>query len=125
MINDKQRRVAVDELRRAAAGEYRHVDALDVVAGAVGVDIDGKYLHDAEETVYGALANFIDRPTCEDIGDFDHEAFKCSCCGHRVLSLRGIANGSPSDAVLVTPDGFITGFAYCPNCGAEVVDDAD
>lgn len=60
MISDKQRHGAVDELRRAAAGEYRHVDALDVVAGAVGVDIDGKYMHDAEETVYGALADLID-----------------------------------------------------------------
>lgn len=122
MINGKQRHDAVDELRRAAAGEYRHVDALDVIAGAVGVSISGKYMHDAEETVYGALAGLIDRPTCEDIGDFDHEAFKCSRCGHRVLSLRGIANGNPSDAVLVTPDGLITEFAYCPNCGAEVTD---
>lgn len=68
------------------------------------------------------LADLIDRPTCRDVGDFDHEAFKCSRCGYRVLSLRGIANGSPSDAVLVTPDGLITEFAYCPNCGAEVTD---
>ena len=76
----------------------------------------GNYIHICE-----TLSDLIDRPTCEDIGDFDHEAFKCSRCGHRVLSLRGIANGSPSDAVLVTPDGLITEFAYCPNCGAEVV----
>ena len=107
MISDKQRRVAVDELRRAAAGEYRHVDALDVVAGAVGVDIDGKYLHDAEETVYGALANFIDRPTChmEPVS----EGFRCSSCG-TLHDMSGFEEFP---------------WPYCPSCGAEVVDDAD
>lgn len=111
MISDKQRRVAVDELRRAAAGEYRHVDALDVVAGAVGVDIDGKYLHDAEETVYGALANFIDRPTCRNVADPDDgSSFECSRCGEK----WEMTCGSPADNHL----------NHYPNCGAEVTDDA-
>lgn len=120
MISDEERRRAVSELREASTGAYRHVDALDVIANSIGVDIEGKFDYEAEKETYAALAGIIDRSTCEDIGDFDHEAFKCSCCGHRVLSLRGIANGSPSDAVLVTPDGLITEFAYCPNCGTEV-----
>ena len=116
--SSKQRHDAVDELRRAAAGEYRHVDALDVIAGAVGVSISGKYMHDAEETVYAVLAGLIDRPTCEDVSDFDHEAFKCSRCGHRVLSL----GGDSCDAVVVSPDGLISEYHYCPNCGKEVVE---
>lgn len=124
MISDEERRRAVAELREASTGAYRHVDALDVIANSIGVDIEGKFDYEIEKETYAALADLIDRPTCEDIGDFDHEAFKCSCCGHRVLSLRGVANGSPSDAVLVTPDGLITEFAYCPNCGAMVVNDA-
>lgn len=122
MISDDKRREVAAELREASTGAYRHVDALDVIANSIGIDIEGKFDHEAERETYAALADLIDRSTCEDVGDFDHEAFKCSRCGYRVLSLRGIANGSPSDAVLVTPDGLITEFAYCPNCGAEVTD---
>ena len=59
-----------------------------------------------------------DRPTCEDVSDFDHEAFKCSRCGHRVLSL----GGDSCDAVVVSPDGLISEYYYCPNCGKEVVE---
>lgn len=118
MLGNAQRRDAANELRRAAMGAYRHVDALDVIAGAVGVGISGMCTHEAEETVYAVLAGLIDRPTCEDVSDFDHEAFKCSRCGHRVLSL----GGDSCDAVVVSPDGLISEYYYCPNCGKEVVE---
>ena len=118
MPSNAQRRNAANELRRAAMGAYRHVDALDVIAGAVGVDISGMCTHEAEEAVYAVLAGLIDRPTCEDVSDFDHEAFKCSRCGHRVLSL----GGDNCDAVVVSPDGLISEYHYCPNCGKEVVE---
>lgn len=118
MPSNAQRRNAANELRRAAMGAYRHVDALDIIAGAVGVDISGMCTHEAEETVYAVLAGLIDRPTCEDVSDFDHEAFKCSRCGHRVLSL----GADSCDAVVVSPDGLISEYYYCPNCGKEVVE---
>lgn len=118
MLGNAQRRDIAKELRRAAMGAYRHVDALDIIAGAVGMDISGMCTHEAEETVYAVLAGLIDRPTCEDVSDFDHEAFKCSRCGHRVLSL----GGDSCDAVVVSPDGLISEYHYCPNCGKEVVE---
>ena len=118
MLGNAQRRDTAKELRRAAMGAYRHVDALDIIAGAVGMDISGMCTHEAEETVYAVLAGLIDRPTCEDVSDFDHEAFKCSRCGHRVLSF----GGDSCDAVVVSPDGLISEYYYCPNCGKEVVE---
>ena len=38
--------------------------------------------------------------------------------GHRVLSL----GGDSCDAVVVSPDGLISEYRYCPNCGKEVVE---
>lgn len=120
--SSKQRHDAVDELRRAATGEYRHVDALDVIAGAVGVSISGKYMHDAEETVYGALADLIDRPTCHmvevktgevaDYRDADEIIFHCKSCHTE----RGIFSYDEDGNVYsARPE-------YCPNCGAKVVE---
>lgn len=54
------RRLMVKELRYAATGAYRHVDALDVIAGAIGVDAEGKYEHDIEREVYARLADIIE-----------------------------------------------------------------
>lgn len=114
MINGKQRHDAVDELRRAAAGEYRHVDALDVVAGAVGVDIDGKYIHDAEETVYGALAGLIDRSTCHMEGT-SRSGFRCSACGEQIPPMRIFYRDSAGDHWVPMEHNL------CPMCGAKVV----
>lgn len=54
------RRLMVKELRYAATGAYRHVDALDVIAGAIGVDAEGKYEHEIEREVYARLADIIE-----------------------------------------------------------------
>lgn len=64
------------------------------------------------------LADLIDRPTCNDVADFDRESFKCSRCGFRVLSI----DGTPDAAKLVGTKGGVIDFGYCPNCGAEVVE---
>ena len=106
MITDNQRRRAVAELREASTGAYRHVDSLDVIAGSVDVDISGMYSHDAETVVYGTLADFIDRQTCH-ISETGHEfedSVRCDRC--RTTFNR------PWEP-----------FRYCPNCGAEVVDE--
>ena len=54
------RRLMVHELRYAATGAYRHVYALDVIAGAIGVDAEGKYEHEIEREVYARLADIIE-----------------------------------------------------------------
>lgn len=107
MINKKERRRAVAELREASTGAYRHVDAFDVIAGAVGVELDGKFGHEVENETYAALADFIDRPTCKNVADpYDGTYFECSRCGDK----WELTCGSPADNHL----------NYCPDCGAEV-----
>lgn len=106
MISDEERRHAATELRTAAGGEFRHVDALDVIAGAIGVDVSGMYTHEAESKVYAALADFIDRPTCRKVIPNEMEGYVfCSRCGAEIGEYS-VSN-------------------YCPNCGAEVVSDGD
>lgn len=107
MISGDERRRAADELREASTGAYRHVDALDVIAGSVGVDAEGKSDHEIERETYAALADHID-PTCEPevraiwIGRYAYE-FTCSRCFSRFS------------------DGTAGQWRYCPYCGARVV----
>ena len=107
MISKGERRRAVAELREASTGAYRHVDSLDVIAGAVGVEVAGKFSHEVENETYAALADFIDRPTCKNVADsYDGTYFECSRCGEK----WELTCGSPADNHL----------NYCPDCGAEV-----
>lgn len=107
MISKGERRRAVAELREASTGAYRHVDSLDVIADAVGVEVAGKFSHEVENETYAALADFIDRPTCKNVADpYDGTYFECSRCGDK----WELTCGSPADNHL----------NYCPDCGAEV-----
>lgn len=107
MISKGERRRAVAELREASTGAYRHVDSLDVIAGAVGVEVAGKFSHEVENETYAALADFIDRPTCKNVADpCDGSYFECSRCGEK----WELTCGSPADNHL----------NYCPDCGAKV-----
>ena len=109
-MSDDERRRAVAELREASTGAYRHVDALDVIAGSVGVDAEGKFDHDIEKETYAALADLIDRPTCRIWyvpGSADRS---CSACG--VTFSTGTYQGGAHEE---------HEFMFCPNCGAEVV----
>ena len=95
-------------MREASTGAYRHVDALDVIAGSVGVEVGGKFGHEVENETYAALADLIDRPTCKNIADpYDGSFFECSKCGER----WELICGGPADNHL----------CFCPRCGAEVV----
>lgn len=102
MISDKERRRAVAELREASTGAYRHVDALDVIAGSVGVEVGGKFGHEVENETYAALADLIDRPTTH-IDVNEHVRACCANCGCDDWCLADRSR-------------------YCPNCGAEVVE---
>lgn len=109
MISDKERRRAVAELREASTGAYRHVDALDVIAGSVGVEVGGKFGHEVENETYAALADLIDRPTCRNLSPKPADVLLCSECGEHV-----------DIAYVETCDEYHA--KYCPNCGAEVVE---
>lgn len=101
MISDEKRRRAVAELHEASTGAYRHVDALDVIAGSVGVEVGGKFGHEVENETYAALADLIDRPTTH-IDVNEHGRACCANCGCDDWCLADRSR-------------------YCPNCGAEVV----
>lgn len=96
-------------MREAATGAYRHVDALDVIAGAVGVEVAGKFGHEVEKETYAALADLIDRPTCrldltdvETYGNAKVRTYECSECGRSCEEIYGE-------------------YEHCPHCGARVV----
>lgn len=105
MISDEERRRAVAELREASTGAYRHVDVLDVIAGSVGVDAEGKFDYEAEKEIYAALADLIDRPTCH-ISETDHEFEDSVRCDRCQMTFN-----RPWEP-----------FKFCPSCGAEVVE---
>ena len=108
MISDEKRRRAAVALREASTGAYSHVDALDVIAGSVGVEVGGKFGHEVENETYAALADLVDRPTCENLSVNPADVLLCSECGEHVFItyMRACKNYHAK---------------YCPNCGAEVV----
>lgn len=110
MINYKERKRAVAELREASTGAYRHVDSLDVIANSIGVEVDGKFSREVENETYAALADLIDRPTCRNDGDRNDRDFWCSRCGYEVWAYDD-SNCDPCD------------FSFCPECGAVVTVD--
>ena len=108
MISDDKRREVAAELREASTGAYRHVDALDVIAGSVGVDAEGKLSREIEKETYAALADLID-PTChldltdvETYGNAKVRTYECSECGRSCEEMYGE-------------------YERCPHCGARVV----
>lgn len=108
MVTDNQRSEVAKRLREASTGAYRHVDSLDVIAGAVGVEVAEKFSHEVENETYAALADFID-PTCHVVGTISFDwsdgteyAHKLSC-GHTCYTY------CPEPT------------AYCDKCGCRVV----
>ena len=113
MVADNQRRRAVAELREASTGIYRHVDSLDVIAGAVGVEVAGKFSYEVENEIYAALADFIDRPTCKIVYSAQlHTAF-----GKPIAELEVYGLSCGHQAVGSEKPG------YCPKCGEVIVDE--
>ena len=108
MPTDKERREVAARLR---GGESLQA-SVRCVDGATGEDWHNILL---------LTADLVDRPTCEDVSDFDSEAFKCSRCGYRAV----VIGGSHADVLLVSPEGLVSEWVYCPHCGAEVVRDGE
>lgn len=102
--SDEQRREVAKELRKLTTpGCIRYAEEFyEELREIVASDLDGSF-----EGVANSLADLIDRPTCH-IRETDHEfedSVRCDRC--RTTFNR------PWEP-----------FKYCPNCGAEVVDDA-
>ena len=117
MISDEERRRAVAELREASTGAYRHVDALDVIANSIGVDIEGKFDYEIEKETYAALADLIDRPTCRNVSGH-RDTFECSECHCKVELIAAVCN--ECGEIFRVP--FMP--KYCPSCDAKVANDA-
>ena len=103
MINDKQRREVAARIReRLREGKDKYLDALigNAMSGCVP---DGM-------TFGQTVADLIDRPTCETIEhgrpDESHVCKSCSRCSYGWFE-----------------DIHDKPYSYCPNCGAEVVDE--
>lgn len=106
MINDKERRVVAARMREIMRDDPH--GWLDVMVGKAVVDVMGE-----GATIGETVADLIDRPTAK--AEMDYEAMEdgvpdcriwtCDGCNERFLMYRGS-----------TP-------AYCPVCGAEVVDE--
>lgn len=120
VISDKERRRAVAELREASTGAYHHVDALDVIANSVGVEVDGKFSREVENETYAALADLIDRPTCHDVGGV--YKFRCSVCGCTIDIFKGDVYGT-GDSVMTIGDDFLYSPSFCPHCEAVVLNE--
>ena len=114
MISDKERRRAVAELREASTGAYRHVDALDVIAGSIGVEVAGKFSHEVEKETYAALADLINRPTCHEVETVEEEGYYGTTLVHRKFSCGHEYVDAYSDAPM-----------FCPRCGAVVMTDGN
>lgn len=113
MIDEKERRKAAERFHKASCeyhAVYPEATVYDVatkfertLCALLGLDeheleADGLPVHE----IFGRIADLIDRPTCRrEAGAYEAV---CSECGIECIG--------PEDN-------------YCPNCGAEVIDNAD
>lgn len=113
MTNDKERREITSGIRQFLSMPYderpwEH-DGLQTVGRLVGAYVG--------ESILARLADLIDRPTCsikrESRNGYPTTWGVCSRCGAIVNAERAVSN-----AIEYLPT------RYCPNCGAEVVNDA-
>lgn len=110
MISDTERREIARKLReieRHTQCELTDGELIDFLVEAVGFN---RYTNeDFDEGLLGRIADLIDRPTCEVVSvmfrdDYDEYEVELSCGD----SIRWL--GTAED------------LAFCPSCGAEVVD---
>ena len=104
MVSDQERRDIAEGLR----GLKGECVTLAYVLDELGVDCDGA---DVPKAHVKLLADLIDRPTCRN-EDGSGRSFSCSACGYEAWTY---------DDSCCDPKDFL----FCPNCGAEVVEDDD
>lgn len=128
MISDSERREVAQKLRGLPIDMYSTIDEWEedglFINNSVTDEGDYSQIHDAVfgcfpaeymhpgdyEELHNRLADLIDRPTCETIEhggpDESHVCKSCSRCSYGWFE-----------------DIHDKPYSYCPNCGAEVVDD--
>lgn len=108
MTGDGRREVAASLRASADAGGARALGR--ELAKALGIQPDGYTPGGPHTEILRGLADLIDRPTCRNDGDRDVRGFWCSACGYGAWAYDD-SGCDPS------------GFSFCPDCGAEVIDD--
>lgn len=119
MISDQERREVAAKLR----GLDERIDGVALMCTKLEHDAMALMAIRAvvgKGDIFHLLADLIDRPTCRNVYDEVYDeyeggccenGFKCSKCGELVEDCEGYrVKGT---------------FNYCPNCGAEVVPDAE
>lgn len=108
-----------DEERREVAARMRDImrrhpnGFLDNMVAQSVLDVMG------DGAVIGeTVADLIDRPTCFDTESKDSKSFTCSACGFSESKL--VVSPFTLSFLCVKPS-----YRFCPNCGAEVVNDDD
>ena len=111
MISDEERREVAARLRYEESadpgclnmiGEWYLISFLQSIDRAVD--------NGTEYRLRERLADLIDRPTCENDERLNERTFLCSVCGYEAYTYSD-SNCNPHD------------FSYCPDCGAEVMDE--
>lgn len=108
MVNDEERRAVAARMREIMRDDPH--GWLDIIVAKAVVDVMGEGV-----TIGETVADLIDHPTCEDVGD--GWMFRCSVCGCELDA--DDKEGEPTmwlGGSPITP-------RYCPNCGAKVIDD--
>lgn len=109
MISDDERREVAKRLRNGGIARNSE-EAYVLLLSRIGIRPQLPATNTYEDAMV-RLADLIGRPTCRmelDHRGYDYEYWRCSHCGE----------------VYETPDsGGYCPFAFCPDCGAEVVDD--
>lgn len=103
--SDEKRREVAQELRELRHTTYYHEEIVENICDVISIADQANTFRKPED-VYKLLADLIDRPTCH-ISETDHEyedSVRCDRC--RMTFMR------PWEP-----------FKYCPNCGAEVLND--
>lgn len=108
MINDEQRRYAARKIRQflSIPPDERpwDNDSVQTIGRLIGTSLG--------ENILARLAELIDRPTCNDVGD--DFVFRCSECGCE-LDIN-----DAFDEPTMWKDGVATVPEYCPKCGRMV-----
>lgn len=111
MISNEERREVAQKLRDAATECYNYGVLESDVLNILGVYATDSACLVSSDSVMD-VADLIDRPTCKTIEhegtDEFHVCKSCSRCSYGWFE-----------------DIYDKPYSYCPNCGAEVMDDGD
>lgn len=109
MISDEKRLEIAASLRESAnVGGARTLKR--ELARALGIRLDACTPEGSHTKILRGLADLIDRPTCRNEEYSYDRTFLCSACGYEAYTYSD-SDCNPHD------------FSYCPECGAEVVDE--